>query len=89
MKKIPIVDGEGNCCPECGSLKITVHEQRNLQVDINLITGKAFKIKNGKMKQLTNKEKAIGFDGADSVGGGGCWSYECRKCGWTSEVFHE
>lgn len=56
MKKIPIVDYEGylnidgNCCPECGGTRITIHEQRNLQVDRNLSSGKAIKLCDGKVK---------------------------------------
>ena len=75
MEKVKIDDcGYGNCCPECGSVKITRHEQRNLE---------------GKMKYMSNRDKAIHFDNADMSGGGGCWSYECRKCGWVSDTFTE
>lgn len=39
MEKVKIDDcGYGNCCPECGSVKITKHEQRNLEVNINMVT---------------------------------------------------
>jgi len=41
MEKVKIDDcGYGNCCPECGSVKITRHEQRNLEVNINMVTKK-------------------------------------------------
>lgn len=88
-EKIPIIDGEGNCCPECGSLRITVHEQRNLFVDRNLSSGRVFVIKKGKMMNMTNRDKVIAFDCADMSRGGGCWLYECRKCGWISEMYTE
>jgi len=38
---------------------------------------------------MSNRDKAIHFDNADMSGGGGCWSYECRKCGWVSDTFTE
>lgn len=87
MEKIAITDGVGNCCPVCGSKKITRHEQRNLRVDVNLQTGVEFKLQGGKIKRMTNRDKANAFDSADTAGGGGCWDYECRQCGWVSAVF--
>lgn len=90
MEKVKIDDcGYGNCCPECGSVKITRHEQRNLEVNINVVTKNPYIIHNGKMKYMSNRDKAIHFDNADMSGGGGCWSYECRKCGWVSDTFTE
>ena len=87
--KIPINEyGEGNCCPVCGSTRITIYEQRLLYVNVNLKTGKPFIMRNGKMKQMSNRDKANDFDGA-SVAGGGCWNYCCRKCGWISGMFVE
>lgn len=89
-EKIPIDDqGEGNCCPVCGSTRITRNEQRNLEVKVNLSTEKPFSIRNGRIRPMTNREKAAAFDYADLAGGGGCWSFECRKCGWHSELFTE
>lgn len=90
MERIPINDlGEGNCCPVCSSTRITRHEQRNLEVKVNLSTEKPFCMKNGRMRPLSKHEKALAFDRADLAGGGGCWSYECRTCGWHSDVFTE
>ncbi|MEY8507249.1 hypothetical protein AALA78_03295 [Lachnospiraceae bacterium 42-17] len=90
MEKIPINDsGEGNCCPVCNSKRITRHEQRNLQVAVNLSTEKAFCMKKGRMQRLTNSDKARAFDQADCANGGGCWSFECRVCGWQSDIFVE
>ncbi len=90
IEKIPISDTrEGNCCPVCNSTRITRHEQRNLQVSVNLSTEKPFCMKNGRMKPLSMREKAFAFDHADLANGGGCWSYECRKCGWESGLFTE
>lgn len=89
-ERIPFSDGFiGNSCPVCGSFRITVHEQKNLYVDRNLSSGKEFVMKNGKMKPMSNKDKALAFDCSDSSSGGGCISYECRKCGWISELFVE
>lgn len=87
MEKIAITDGVGNCCPACGSRRITRHEQRNLQVDVNLQTEREFKLQGEKIKRMTNRDKAHAFDNADIAGGGGCWSYECRRCGWVSKMF--
>ena len=54
IEKIPIDDTrEGNCCPVCNSTRITRHEQRNLQVSVNLSTEKPFYMKNGRMKHLS------------------------------------
>lgn len=90
IEKVPIDDTrEGNCCPVCGSIRITRNEQRNLQVSVNLSTEKPFCMKNGRMKPLSNREKAFAFDHADMANEGGCWSYECRKCGWHSDLFTE
>lgn len=87
-ERIPIDRyGEGNCCPECGSTRITEHQQRNLEVQINLATRRPFIMQKGKMKALSNRDKARAFDIADMDGGGGMWFFECRKCGWQSEVF--
>lgn len=81
--------GEGNCCPNCGSRRITRHEQRNLQVDVNLSTEKPIKMVDGKIRNMSDREKALAFDTAYTAGGGGCWAFECRKCGWRSETFTE
>ena len=90
IEKIPISDTrEGNCCPVCNSTRITRHEQRNLQVSVNLSTEKPFCMKNGWMKPLSKREKAFAFDCADLANGGGCLSYECRKCGWKSGLVTE
>lgn len=89
-EKIPIDErGEGNCCPVCGSKRITRNEQRNLEVKVNLSTKKPVSIRNGRIRPMTNREKAVAFDHADLAGGGGYWSFECRKCGWNSELFTE
>lgn len=56
---------EGNCRPVCNSTRITRHEQRNLQVSVNLSTEKPFCMKNGRMKPLSKREKAYAFDCGD------------------------
>lgn len=88
-ERTPIIDGHGNCCPECGSTRITVHEQRNLYIDRNLSSGKPFIIRDGKVKPMSNRDKAIAFNCADMSSGAGCCSYECRKCGWSSKLYTE
>lgn len=87
--KIAIINGYGNCCPECGSPKITIHEQRNLYIDRNLPNRKPFVMKGGKIRYMSNHDKVKLFDCADMSAGSGCCSYECWKCGWTSEMYTE
>lgn len=74
-------------CPECGSKCITEITQNvlikakdvNSGKEINLVTGKHY---------MSNRAKALSYDLA-SMDGVGCWYYECRRCGWKSEIFVE
>ena len=86
--KIPIDEfGEGNCCPECGSLKVHIYYQYPLYVYEDLeghelfhdpITGKW-------TRNVSNKEKARLYK--LSQNDAQMWQYTCRKCGWTSKLF--
>lgn len=91
MNKVPINEfGEGNCCPECGSVRIDVHYQYPLQVYCDLKTGEErfYKYINGERIyvrrpsniMLAQRYKLSQLDAQ-------CWIYECRKCGWVSEMF--
>lgn len=74
-------------CPECHSKKITEVSQNVLIKMINLNTGKLINPETGKCF-VSNKYKAFVYDSASSDGVG-CWYYECRNCGWKSELLVE
>lgn len=80
-----IMDEAGICvCPVCGSKRITQVLQTalikmidaNTQKPINPCTGRRY---------LSNRDKAAAYDMA-AGDGIGCYFYECRKCGWKSEL---
>lgn len=74
-------------CPVCGSKRILTHYQAivqkvcdtNANRDLNPYTLKSY---------MSNRQKAHCYDCATGEGVG-CWSYECRKCGWESDVCTE
>lgn len=74
-------------CPECNSKRITIHEQCVLQKDVNINTRKILNPRTGK-SYMSNQQKAYEYDHA-ITDGIGCWYYECRKCGWKSELLVE
>lgn len=37
---------------------------------------------------MSNRDKALAYDNA-CLDGIGCWYYECRKCGWRSDLLVE
>lgn len=86
--KIPIDEyGEGNCCPKCGSMKISVYYQYPLEVEEDLNTGKEiFRDSDGKrIYNLSNRTlarlyKLSQIDAQMEI-------FSCRKCGWKSEAF--
>ncbi len=79
-------NGEGNCCPECGSLKISVNYQFPLFVEMDLNSrNEIFKDADGKRIKQTNRLLARRYK--NSQLDAQCWNYECRKCGWISEMF--
>lgn len=53
----------------------------------NVNTGKLINPETGK-SFVSNKYKAFMYDNATSDGVG-CWYYECRNCGWKSELLVE
>lgn len=89
MDKEPIDKyGNGNCCPECGSIRITMHMQAVVYRDIDLKSGKDIIVVDEKIKPTPQRIKVHRYDNATAEGVG-TWSYECRNCGWESESFAE
>lgn len=86
-EKIPIdKNGEGNCCPKCGSTKINVHHQFPLEVYYDLKTGKERFYRGDELvKRPSNRDMAERYKEAqcDSQ----VWYFECRSCDWVSEGF--
>lgn len=86
--KVPINEfGEGNCCPECGSMKILVNYQYPLYVQEDLRTNKEVikdidgkRISRPSNKLLARLYKSSQLDAQ-------CWNFECEKCGWISKMF--
>lgn len=74
-------------CPKCNSKRITLHSQCMINKLENINTGKIIDPVT-KKPGMSNRKKAQYYDMA-SPEGLGCWSYECRKCGWNSDVFTE
>lgn len=85
-KDIVIVDGT-YLCPKCNSKRIILHQQCVIQKAENINTGKIINPRTNK-SYMSNKEKAHEYDMA-STEGIGCWYYECKKCGWASDIFIE
>lgn len=88
IEKIPIDEcGDGNCCPVCGSLKISKQVQYPLYVEEDLNSGKEIiRDCNGKrISKPSNRLLARLYRSSqmDSV----MWVFHCRKCGWISESF--
>ena len=69
-------------CPECGSKRITLHQQSVIQKQYNVNTMRLINPYTQKI-YMSNRDKAHEYDRA-SGGGIGCAYYECRKCGWIS-----
>ncbi len=86
QKEIIVRDGV-YICPECGGRRITEISQNvlikakniNGGAEINPYTGRHY---------MSNRDKAFAYDKA-SIDGIGCWYYECRKCGWKSDLLTE
>lgn len=74
-------------CPECNSKMITEVSRNALIKMINANTGKLINPITGK-SYMSNRDKAREYDNASSDGIG-CWYYECRRCGWKSELLVE
>ena len=88
VNKIPIDEyGKGNCCPNCGSIRISVMYQYPLLVEEDLKTGKEI-IKDsqtGKRIKPTNRILAHRYKLSQSDAQ--MWQFKCRKCDWESETF--
>ena len=87
MSKNVIVKDGIYICPECGSKRITEVSQNVIIKMTNINTGKLINPYTGK-SYISNKDKARWYDNA-GVDGVGCWYYECRKCGWKSDLLTE
>ncbi|HCL03787.1 MAG TPA: hypothetical protein DHW61_15510 [Lachnoclostridium phytofermentans] len=88
MEKVPLDEyGEGNCCPNCESMKVSVLYQFPLSVEKDLNTNREIlrdldgnKIIKPSNRMLANRYKVSQNDAQ-------LWVYECRKCGWKSNPF--
>lgn len=85
-KDVVIIDGV-YFCPKCNSKSILLHQQCIIQKVQNINTGKTLNPRTNK-SYMSNREKAHEYDMA-STDGVGCWNYECKKCGWISDIFVE
>lgn len=74
-------------CPECRSRRVTEILQASLVRMCDVNTRKIINPYTGK-RYMSNRDKAMAYDEAtgDSIG---CCFYECRKCGWKSEIIVE
>lgn len=87
-ERIPIDEfGEGNCCPVCNSMKISVDYQFPLEVEMDLNSSKEIlrdfdgkRIYKPTNKMLARRYKKSQMDAQ-------LWIFKCRKCGWRSETF--
>lgn len=75
-------------CPKCGSKRVTEYFQAVLQKAKDVNTGTSINLRTNKPYKMSNREKAQMYDMATTEGVG-CWSYECRKCGWSSQIYTE
>lgn len=88
IEKISINEfGDGNCCPVCGSLKMSKFIQYPLYVEEDNKTGKEIirdvhgkRINRPSNRLLANLYRSAQRDSQT-------WCFVCRKCGWTSESF--
>ena len=87
-KKIPInEDGIGNCCPKCGSLKVSIIYQFVHQVEFDLKTGKE-QFRDTRGNRIYNpsiRHRALLYECSKHETN--MWFYMCRRCDWISEPF--
>lgn len=83
MRDIIKKDGK-YICPKCGSKKILLNEECVVYKVLDVNSEKLLNPRTLKSK-MSNREKALEYDRAETDGVGR-WQYECRKCGWTSEI---
>lgn len=86
LSELLVVDGVYRC-PFCGSKRITEISQNVLIKKADVNTSKQINPFTGK-HYVSNRIKALLYDSA-IIDGVGCWYYECRKCGWKSNLFAE
>lgn len=85
--KIPLNEyGEGNCCPKCGSKKVSIHCQYPLFVKRDINTRKEI-ITDAEGNSLKISNKLLARIYRQSQSDAQCWHYQCRKCKWTSGMF--
>ena len=87
-KKIPITGlDEGNCCPESGSSKVVLYIQFPLVAEFDTKGREIIKdYKGRRIYKPSNKMMAALYKsglGSEFQ----CASYECKKCGWISEMY--
>lgn len=87
MSKKIIIRDEVYICPECGNKRITEITQNALIKMKNVNGGGTINPKSGR-HYMSNRDKALAYDNA-CLDGIGCWYYECRKCGWKSDLLVE
>lgn len=70
-------------CPECGSRRISEIQQVTLLKEYDASTGKLLNPDTHKSEFPLKKQAEHYREAADTQ----CFNYQCRKCGWTSELF--
>lgn len=88
-KKIPITDFEkGNCCPECGSSKAVLYMQYPMITEFDMKGKLIIRDYEGKrMHKPSNKRISELYMNAIETSEYQCANYECKKCGWVSEMY--
>ena len=90
--KIPITGyGKGNCCPQCGSAKVTYIATARVEQEFDLNDKPIYKryLRDGSCKRIyrpSNSFLASCFESA-IYSDWQCIRYQCKKCGWTSDMF--
>ena len=85
-ERIPIDEfGDGNCCPVCGSVKISRNLQFPLYVEEDLQTGKQI-IRDDSGKRIYKpSDRLLARLYRASQMDAQMWVFSCRKCGWLSD----
>lgn len=87
MKKIPITGfEEGNCCPECGSTKVSLFVQYSVLLEFDL-KGKQIIKQGGKRVYRPSNQLLAAYYNCVSCNAMQCANYLCNKCGWESELY--
>ena len=91
MNKAPINEyGEGNCCPECGSVRLSILHTVPVEYEVDLKSGKEIirdiygnRVSDPSNQLLACKRNVMLRSAGESI----LWYIRCRKCGWKSEIF--